>query len=133
MPRAVAFPATCNCEKAMITDDAAFIEHSFRCDAFTAFGKMARHQEVVRAAVLPVTTAYGVTSTNEPGLYSQSYDDGARKRPDVRFDTSPGIATDVSICVPKSKEGEAAAARAREKIAKHEAAVQSTGDIFIPF
>ena len=98
---------------------------------FTSVGHTARHETVVRDALIPVTRSYGYAPIMEPRFYT--YANGHHCRPDITFDTSPKLAIDLTIVYPQVEAGFAAIQAADDKVKKHGVAVEAIGHVFLPF
>jgi hypothetical protein len=120
-------PCRCNCGH-VVRCDAEQIHHTFICDQFTAFGHTTRHN-LVRDTMITVANSFGITVTKEPNHYVYPF---GKKRPDILFRTSLGIATDVSIVSPTGAPGIALKEAERVKIRDHSAIVANQQDLFIP-
>ena len=120
-------PIKCHCGT-VVTSDAAQIDHTFRCDRFTRFTHATRHN-MVRDAMARVAMQYGLSAIVEPSIYTYT---AGRKRPDIVFQTSTAIATDITIVMPTDTPGDAACDADERKIKTHTDAVKALGHIFIP-
>lgn len=120
-------PVKCPCST-MITCDTAQIDHTLRCDRFTKVTHSTRHN-MVRDAMARVAMQYGISTIKEPTIYT--YEAG-RKRPDLLFQTSVPIATDITIVMPDPTPMDAADRADKNKTKTHEDAVKALGHVFIP-
>ena len=107
----------------MITCDTAQIDHTLRCDRFTKVTHSTRHN-MVRDAMARVAMQYGISTIKEPTTYT--YEAG-RKRPDLLFQTSVPIATDITIVMPDPTPMDAADRADKNKTKTHEDAVKALG------
>jgi hypothetical protein len=113
------------------------LPHLISCTALHKVNFTIRHDHV-KLAIAHIANRYGIRTTLEPRVYA--YPDNSASRPDIIFavQNCAHIATDVIVVQPVNSTditaiGSAAAAKAREKIAHHGAAVAQFGHKFIPF
>ena len=125
----VDLPVTCSCGKTA-HEQREFIDHALTCDTFTTYGHVPRHNLVV-SALSSTAKTYGIMTVKEPKYYS--YESGKRERPDVIFEATPPVATDVTIVQSAIMVGVQAKAAAEKKRKKHLKAVNNAGHIFHPF
>jgi hypothetical protein len=121
------WPIKCHCGT-MITNDSQQIDHTFRCDRFTKVTHATRHN-MVRDSMARVAMQYGISTIKEPTMYTYV---AGRKRPDLLFQTSTPIATDITIVMPGDVPMDAAHAADEQKCKTHIDAVKSLGHVFIP-
>lgn len=113
-----------------IAREGDLITHAFKCDNYSTYGKVQRHN-LLRDTIIDVAASFGITTTKEPTFYK--YDQNIAQRPDITFHLPRPIVTDVTIVNSEHDVGMAAEAAASAKIKIHKSATEALGHLFIPF